>query len=322
MSVRSSIDEGEGEGYFASISDLMVGVLFVFLLMLTVFALNFRDAEDQQLVERDRYEQALRALKVAQDAAAEATKEAQRQKEIAEQEALNARLMEVSNQRLRKLLEDAVTQLERDIEARQQLRVAMLQTLERTLMERGVRVSVDTRSGVLRLSGDLLFETGRFELRSEAVQTVRTLAEVLGSVLPCYGEGVELPTCQSAPILETVLVEGHSDRQRFRAGGQLIPLAQSQERNDTLSTQRALAVFQTVRQSQPRLDDLRNGDGLPLLGVSGYGDRRPLPGALGESADDFQRNRRIDIRFVLTSRTSEELERLREQIRSVLGETR
>ncbi len=45
-------EEG-GEGYFASVSDLMVGILFVFLLMLTVFALNFRDTEDEQKVARD-----------------------------------------------------------------------------------------------------------------------------------------------------------------------------------------------------------------------------------------------------------------------------
>jgi len=32
--------EEEGGGYFASVSDLMVGILFVLLLMLTVFALN------------------------------------------------------------------------------------------------------------------------------------------------------------------------------------------------------------------------------------------------------------------------------------------
>jgi chemotaxis protein MotB len=44
-----------GEGYFASVSDLMVGILFVFLLMLTVFALNFREEEDKQKIEYSKY---------------------------------------------------------------------------------------------------------------------------------------------------------------------------------------------------------------------------------------------------------------------------
>ena len=67
----SSADEDGGEGYFASVSDLMVGVLFVFLLMLTVFALNFRDAEQAQMVEREKYEQALRDLQQQRQIASE-----------------------------------------------------------------------------------------------------------------------------------------------------------------------------------------------------------------------------------------------------------
>ena len=43
--IRASQEDDGGEGYFASVSDLMVGVLFVFILMLTVFVVNFRDAE-------------------------------------------------------------------------------------------------------------------------------------------------------------------------------------------------------------------------------------------------------------------------------------
>src|SRR5689334_6171067 len=59
-----SHDEPEeaGEGYFASVSDLMVGVLFIFLLMLAVFAINYADQDKeaeiarlrQQVKERDQ----------------------------------------------------------------------------------------------------------------------------------------------------------------------------------------------------------------------------------------------------------------------------
>lgn len=326
MAARTEVDEEGGEGYFASVSDLMVGVLFVFLLMLTVFALNFRDAEEDQMIERQRYEQALRDLEVARV-------EARRQEQIARREAENARRQEeiaraqqeiaarkeAENQTLRTLLEEAVAQLEQDIESRQLLRVAMLETLEESLRERGVRVSIDRRSGILRLSGDLLFQTGQEAYRPEAAATVRMLAEVLGDVLPCYADGAPTPACpEPTPILETVLVEGHTDRQPYRG----VSHSDSQARNDELSTRRALAVFQTLRQTQPDLESLRNADGMPLLGVSGYGERRPLPDALGATPADFERNRRIDVRFVLTSRTSEELERLRDQIRDVLEAAR
>ena len=57
MAVREQEGEG-GDGYFASVSDLMVGILFVFLLMMTVYALNYRKAEQNQEVSRKELETA------------------------------------------------------------------------------------------------------------------------------------------------------------------------------------------------------------------------------------------------------------------------
>lgn len=320
MATTAGTEEEAGEGYFASISDLIVGVLFVFLLMLTVFALNFRDAEEEQMVERARFEEALRRAEAAE-------REARQQQERAERAILEARRQseEATRQRarndeLRRLLTEAVDQLERDIESRQTMRNQMLLSLERAMREQGVRVTLEPESGILRLSGDLLFETGQAVYRQEASRTVLVLAEVLAGVLPCYAGGGSAQGCApgTLPILETVLVEGHTDRQPYRN----MPRDQSQARNDRLSTDRALAVFQSLRQTQPVLDGLRNSGGLPLLGVSGYGERRPLPEAQGDSEEDYRQNRRIDLRFVLSARTSDELQRLRDQIRDVLGAAR
>lgn len=312
MATTAGTEEEAGEGYFASISDLMVGVLFVFLLMLTVFALNFRDAEEEQVIERARYEEALRRAEAAEH-------EALRQQERARREAEEAARQRTRNEELRRLLSEAVAQLERDIESRQVMRNQLLLSLEQALLKQGVRVTLDPEAGVLRLSGDLLFETGQAVYRQEAAGTVLALADVLAGVLPCYTDG-GATGCggDTMPILETVLVEGHTDRQPYRNLAQ----DQSRARNDRLSTDRALAVFQSLRQTQPVLDGLRNSGGLPLLGVSGYGERRPLPEARGTSEEDYRQNRRIDLRFVLSARTSEELQRLRDQIRDVLGAAR
>ena len=87
-------DEEGGEGYFASVSDLMVGVLFVFLLMLTVFALNFRDAEQAQMVAREIHDRALsdldretRKAKAEAEKALAAQAEAERQEKSARRQA-------------------------------------------------------------------------------------------------------------------------------------------------------------------------------------------------------------------------------------------
>jgi chemotaxis protein MotB len=136
----------------------------------------------------------------------------------------------------------------------------------------------------------------------------------LQATLPCYAEEKTAATCRAGavPVLETVLIEGHTDHRP-------IPVGSRYRDNDQLATERALAVFSEMRKAQPDLDAIRNRDGLQLLGEAGYGDRRPLPDALGTSDDDFRKNRRIDIRFVLTSRTSDELKRLRESIQQVVN---
>ena len=54
VAVMDATEEGGGEGYFASVSDMMVGILFIFLLLLTVFALNFREAEQEQKAQARR----------------------------------------------------------------------------------------------------------------------------------------------------------------------------------------------------------------------------------------------------------------------------
>jgi flagellar motor protein MotB len=288
--------EGDGnEGYFASVSDLMVGVLFVFLLMLTVFALNYRDAERAQVVERQKYEQALRDLESARQ---------------------NAQRQADANEQLRTLLRRAMAQLERDIEDREAARRRLLTSVEQALKDRGVRVYLDQRSGILRLSGDLLFATGSAVLGPTSKGTLQTLAEVLARILPCYTAASGADGCDRAePVLETVLVEGHTDRQRFGS----VDVVISQERNDRLSADRALSVFLELRRAQPGLDAMRNTEQLPLLGVSGYGERRPLPEEQCSADGNCPGNRRIDLRFVLSARSSDELRRMREEIEGALG---
>ena len=68
MTIREHERE-DGDGYFASISDLMVGILFVFLLMLAVFALNYREAEHDQEVSREKFAIEAHKAKLAEEEA-------------------------------------------------------------------------------------------------------------------------------------------------------------------------------------------------------------------------------------------------------------
>jgi chemotaxis protein MotB len=274
-------EEGGAEGYFASVSDLMVGILFVFLLMLSVFALNYRVAEHDQEVSRARFD-----------------------------------IEKARADRVRELLEQAAAQLQQDIEASSNARDRLLATLETTLSQRGIQVWVDRQAGILHLPGDLLFDTLSATLGPRQRDSVGIVANALARILPCFTPITDRTQCgpPNLPVLETVLVEGHTDRRPIGIPGTGF------RDNDQLSTERALAVFAELRRAQPSLDALRNADGsYPLLGVSGFGDRRPLPQAQGTTEADYGLNRRIDLRFLL-ARTAE-LERLRGQLEVALKES-
>jgi chemotaxis protein MotB len=249
--------------------------------MLTVFALNYRVAEHDLEVSRARFD--------SEKARAD---------------------------RVRELLEQAAAQLQQDIEASSNARDRLLTTLQTILSQRGIEVWVDRQAGILHLPGDLLFETLSATLGPRQRDSVGILATALARILPCFTPITDRTRCEppNLPVLETVLIEGHTDRRPIGAAGTGF------RDNDQLSTERALAVFAELRRAQPSLDALRNADGsYPLLGVSGFGDRRPLPQAQGSAEADYGLNRRIDLRFLL-ARTAE-LERLRSQLEAALNES-
>jgi chemotaxis protein MotB len=259
VAVMDAADESGGEGYFASVSDMMVGILFIFLLLLTVFALNFREAEQEQKVEYAKFVE-------AQKKATEAEGRARESESNAKREAARAAASNAENARFRSLLFDAVAQLEKDIKDRETARRQLLVSLQQSLRDKDVIVSIDPESGILRLPEGLLFKTGDATLGKESVSRLQTLAKVLASTLPCYVNGADTSGCGKvvAPILETVLVEGHTDRQAYRntvlpvatpvpVGGSLfakpvppapkaVVVKDSELRNDRLSTDTRCAI--------------------------------------------------------------------------------
>ena len=53
--------------------------------------------------------------------------------------------------------------------------------------------------------------------------------------------------------------------------------------------------------STPQLRRLFNSRGEQLIGVSGYGENRPLPNILQEDEIGKRKNRRIDLRFLMAT---------------------
>ena len=257
---ESAAGSEEGENYFVSMTDMMVGVLFIFILMLMAFALDFRRTSDDQ---ED-------ALKVAQAVAAK----------------LDALQNDVHRQ---------MAQLDRA----QQDRRKLLLDIREQLAAEGLSVQIDEASGVLRLTEDAVrFAPSRSDLVDRNKENVGKIARVLERVLPNYA-GCWAPSeksCGERASLETLFIEGHTDTTGKDA------------ENWQLSTERAVATFRELIAVAPTLRSLRNTNNEEVISVSGYSSTRPIDPRLLREAWD--RNRRIDLRFIMQTDNRQNLKHI------------
>lgn len=242
--------DNEAGNYFASMTDLMLGLLFIFIIMLMAFALNLHEAEHR--------------------------------------------------------MSNAAKQLtEADLARRD-----MLHDIATALQGR-LPVTIDEENGTLQLGDDVLFPQGSADAYPEALPKLRLLADALDAVLPCYAvaDG-DRPGDACAGKrhgrLEAVYIEGHTDATPIRTA--------RFQNNWDLSAARASQTFMTLVEDDPSLGRLANDRHEKLIGVSGYGENRPVDDSGTPAA--MQKNRRIELRFIMVSPKNPELDRLIDEVRA------
>jgi chemotaxis protein MotB len=228
---RRGRGEAEEESYFISMADMMVGLVFVFIVLLLYFAMQYRQ----------------NSAKITDATAA---------------------------------------------------RTTLLETLDRQLLARGLQVSIDTRTGVLRLPEDVLFDRGQADLTPRGQAAVAILGGALTRVLPCYTYPRPAGACAaSLHDLDALFIEGHTDRDVLAGRGAL-------RDNLDLSVARAANTYRALVAAAPGLAALRNHapggrTPQPVLSVAGYGADRPID--TGDTPEAKARNRRIDLRFLMAT---------------------
>jgi len=289
---RPAHEEEQEESAFVSMTDMMVGFLFIVMLVMVFFATQFRE---EDVVDRRLYEELKHRVQTLQAENIRLREEnAQLQKEIA---LLKKRLEEL----LRKLKKRNPLEeyLARAIQLRRQLVEEMRRRIKALYPD--LQVEISPEGDALRFQGEGLFELGSAELRPQARQIIRDLAHILDRSLACYTRNASAvakhcPNRKDA-LIEAVQVEGHTDT------------VGPPEVNLELSTRRALSAFNEMLRTVPRLTAYNNQRDQPVMAVSGYGEMRlAIP-----TADNVNepRNRRIDLRVLLyTPSTREELEML------------
>lgn len=253
--------EEYGEGYLASVSDLMSGLIFIFVITLCVFALRLAETAEAQRKQTDELEEKTQQLVSARE-----TRE---------------RLLVDIKKRLKKFGVHVEIIPEQGV-----LR----------LSEEGIHFP----SGSTQPISDHAPRVGRLaRVLAEVLPcyVASRGAEDTGGALdrPNYCIETTAPpeeyVCEREAFpahLETVLIEGHTDQLPVRRGNRFLD-------NLELSSMRAAEILRMVEACEPALQGLQNTEGLPVLSTSGYGDLR-----LAVPTDPTaEANRRIDLRFLM-----------------------
>lgn len=273
--------------YFASFTDMLVGVLFVLVLMVAFLAFQ---TGTEKMVPFSLFE----AL--------------QRENEKLTKD--NAELRaELAKMKLVKPLESYISdgQKARDDIVREV--VEELRSLE-------IDAEIGRSSNVVTISGRNLFASGRADLGSVegAATRVERLAEVLNERIACYTvredldqEAIErLKACNPELLfVEAIYVEGHTDNAPVTMN-----LGDGIDSNLKLSARRATNTYEVMVTHIEELTTYDNPDGQQALSVAAYGEQRPWV----ENVDSASReqNRRIDIRFEMyTPKNQQALDELK-----------
>jgi flagellar motor protein MotB len=197
-------------------------------------------------------------------------------------------------------LMQAQTEFDKEVEilkAAEEVRKDIITETAEELQKRGIKVTVSENNSVISIPNEILgFETGEFNLHERYKPTAREIGMVLYSVISKNNR---------VDYLDTIFVEGHTDKRAFYGFGD--------KGNWGLSAFRAISLWQFWLNNLPdnaNLGQMRNKEGLPLFSVSGYGETRPVR-EVQKTEDDYRINRRIDIRLTIRRPNSEDYQALK-----------
>ena len=221
------------------------------------------------------------------------------------------RAVERLERKLEELQKTKDTELAKILDEISKTRSKILKSIKLKLEDKGIKVQVDTVSGIIRFDESVInFASGSFKPSAKVTKIIQQVAEILETELGCYSLGssstISLNCNKTLSILEAVQIEGHTDNIRL---GSVTGV--SLEDNLDLSAKRAAAAFRIMIAHRQNLMQFENANfisllqsdeimrqGQPILSVSGYGEMRPVVSNdnIGRSA-----NRRIDLRIIMTT---------------------
>ena len=299
MTIRQIISHAEDEeSYFVSMTDIVIGLLFIFIIMLMYFAMRFQQAStEKETVTR-------------------------------KQEALIEHLTEAEATRA-SILENLKQLLERDgIDVLVVKDEGILRLPEKLLFNPSsweIRNTTPIKALGRALNQILPCYTVPAEVTDRHSDCPTTEAKIEAIFIEGHADltqfrDVAVPSGSGAPSQQP------STGQRLFSNSSQQPQVQPDNAaiarrlyilkdNLDLSAIRATSTFRELLRAQPELANFLSPERTPILGVSGYGSSRPLIVESGETAEAYkQRLRRIDLRILMATPKSETAKQMQEQL--------
>ena len=302
----------EGFNVWRSYSDMMAGVLLLFVLIMCVTLFQAQISYDESIKERDEkialqeeYTAELLAkqltldeqagqLKIQDEQLREQADELSQQKVLLAELAKQLKEQQATLDEQAALLseqEDKLSLQEADIEEKSKLlksqqkkidniigvKSEVVESLQKEFAANNVSVNIDTATGALTLDANILFDVGEWELTEEG-------QDALAEVLPIYCR--VLLSEEYAPYLGEIIIDGYTDDDG------------SYEFNLELSQQRSLAVAEYLLEiSEYLLTDEESISLMDFLTVNGHSESNPVLYPDGTVNKDA--SRRVEVKFRL-----------------------
>jgi hypothetical protein len=275
-----TVDVEEGESYYVSMTDMMVGVIFIFIIMLSYFAFEFRSTTAKLTTAKHPESAAL--LQTAANLtpkSADIEIDYKAQVLCVPEATLSETGQGVAGQR-RCFGFSPPTKASDAVATVADAQKLLMQSLDADLRDAKVEITGDPTGGSLNFRADQLFVHGTAVLSPDGQRIAGEVAQTLMRRLPCLGYGVPAEgDCQNGPKLAVANVISQTNLDAFSAEGQQAA---------SLALQRAAAFHQALTAAQPPLGALRNAPpgqpgSQPLLRVASVG--QSLEGA-SKAGDD------------------------------------
>lgn len=285
--------EESQDNFWISYADLMAGLLFVFILVIGAIIVkhNFMTSE---FVEQKKSMELLELKAKQKEAAAEKlAKELLEQKKHMEKLALKAKQKEAAAEKLKtemleqkKLMEVLTLKAKEKEKAAEKLREELDETketifkltsvktnvIEKLRLKLGDKIEVDPKSGALRISGNILFKQGKYELiESSKVALTNILSEYIKVLM----DDEEIKR-----NLDQIIIEGHTN-----SDGSYVY-------NLELSQKRAFSVMKFLLKLNPEVEN-------DLKGYVTANGRSETDLIMKNNKEDKFASRRIEIKFRL-----------------------